>query len=91
MELAIWLTATNMSTYSEQLRNGGVVKGVDLQTLDDACLHSLGVCDDLHRLVILECLEELIKGSSSLVGLDAVLLYYYGMTQRPLFTTMMPI
>ena len=61
-----------MSIYRGQLLEGGVFKGVHLQTLDDACLHRLGVTDDMHRLVILECLAELIGGSSSLVSVHHV-------------------
>ena len=48
------------------------MNGVDLYHLDDARLISLGVKDDLHRIIILECLDELIKGSSSLVGVHVM-------------------
>ena len=45
-----------------------MVRGCDLQGLDNARLEELGVADDVHRLVIVECLNELMNGSSSLVS-----------------------
>lgn len=62
------MKAINISAYQEHFQAGGVVRGCDLQGLSDSRLEEMGITDDLHRVAIMECLDELIKGASSLVG-----------------------
>ena len=62
------MKAVNIDAYLGLLQAGGVVRGCDLVELDEERLEGLGVCDELHRQIILECLDELRKGSSSLVS-----------------------
>jgi len=66
-DLSKWLEAVHIATYSTILQQGGVVKGADLQSVDDLLLMEIGVSDDFHRLAILQCVEELVQGQSSLV------------------------
>ena len=63
----VWMNAVNIMAYQRHFQAGGILRGRDLQGLDDAGLVSIGITDDLHRRIIMECLDELIKGSSSLV------------------------
>ena len=67
-ELVSWMKAINIEAYQGLFQAGGMVRGCDLQGLDDARLEKLGVVDHVHRLVIVECLNELMTGSSSLVS-----------------------
>ena len=66
-DLSKWMEAVNIAIYSAILQQGGVVKGEDLQSVDDLFLMEIGVSDDFHRLSILQCVEELVQGQSSLV------------------------
>ncbi len=61
------MKAINIDAYQGYFHAGGVVKGCDLQGLNEAGLSEMGIVDELHRQIIMECLDELIKGSSSLV------------------------
>lgn len=67
-DLKMWMKAIGVFPYHCHFQAGGISRGSDLQGLDDARLLSIGVKDELHRQVILECLEELVKGNSSLVS-----------------------
>lgn len=62
------MKAVHIEAYQSLFQAGGVVRGCDLQGLDEARLEELGVVDDVHRLAIMECLNELMNGSSSLVS-----------------------
>ena len=62
------MKAINIDAYQGHFRAAGVVRGCDLQGLNEASLTEMGIVDELHRQVIMECLDELIKGSSSLVS-----------------------
>ena len=61
------MQAINIDTYIGNFQSGGVVRGCDLPGLTESRLAEMGIVDDLHRQIIMECLDELIKGSSSLV------------------------
>ncbi len=62
------MDAVGISSYTHLFQQGGVVVGADLSSLDDNQLMSMGVSDDFHRLAILQCVEELVQGSSSRVS-----------------------
>lgn len=67
-DLAAWMNAVNITAYLRHFQAGGVVRGCDLQGLDDAGLFELGITDELHRQIIMECLDELRNGTSSRVS-----------------------
>lgn len=67
-DLVAWMKAINLDVYQSHFQVGGVVRGSDLLGVDEGRLLELGITDDLHRLIIMECVDELIKGSSSLVS-----------------------
>lgn len=72
----LWIKAVNIEAYQGLLQAGGVVRGCDLQGLDEARLQELGVVDPVHRLVMMECLNELMTGSSSLVSTNSLSLQF---------------
>ena len=64
----MWLQAISLGAYQGLFHAGGVSRGSDLQELTDGGLEELGVRDEVHRLVILECVKELVNGSSTVVS-----------------------
>ena len=67
-DLFQWMKDIGIDVYSAHFQSGGIVRGSDLANLDNAHLMNIGITDELHRLIIMECVDELIKGSSSLVS-----------------------
>ncbi len=51
-----------------KFQEAGVTKGTDLSRVDDHMLEErMGIADEAHRQIILECLDELCRGMSSTV------------------------
>ena len=77
-DLYTWMKAVNISAYHSYFRSGGVVRGADLQGVTESRLDELGIVDELHRQIIMECLNELTKGTSSLVSVQCGALDWEG-------------
>ena len=63
------MSALNLSAYIPKFREAGIIRGADLAQVDDILLEeTIGIADEAHRQILLECLDELCKGSSTVVS-----------------------
>ena len=63
------MRAIHLDVYSPHFKNAGIRRGVDLKGLTETVLQDrVGVQDEFHRQIILECLKELEGGANSVVN-----------------------
>jgi hypothetical protein len=67
MDIELWMKAVQIDAYYQLMVDFGVKKGADLKYIGDQELQQMGVNDEWHRQTIMECLDELCKGGSSVV------------------------
>lgn len=72
MDIELWMKAVQIDAYYELLRDNGVERGADLPKIGDFELQRMGVQDEWHRQIIMECLDELCKGGSSMVPVEGM-------------------
>jgi len=71
-DIMLWMKAVNIDAYAEFFKTAGIRKGSDLKRIDSHMLHDMGITDELHCQIIMECLDELCRGSSSVMPAEAV-------------------
>ncbi len=65
-----WMSSLRLNDYITKFQEAGVNRGADLARVDDNMLEErVGIADEAHRQIILECLDELCKGVSSTVSI----------------------
>ncbi len=64
------MSSLRLNDYITKFQEAGVNRGADLARVDDNMLEErVGIADEAHRQIILECLDELCKGVSSTVSI----------------------
>ncbi len=62
------MSSLKLNDYIHKFQEAGVTRGTDLTRVDDRMLEErVGIADEAHRQIILECLDELCRGMSSTV------------------------
>lgn len=61
-DILLWMKAVNIDYYFKYFKEKGVARGSDLDKIDTQQLEDMGVRDELHQQIILECLSELCQG-----------------------------
>ncbi len=70
------MSSIRLNDYITKFHDAGVTRGADLARVDDNMLEErVGIADEAHRQIILECLDELCTGVSSTVRLSCDLPY----------------
>ena len=68
----MWMKVAHLDAYAPHFKSAGIRRGVDLQDINETVLRDrVGVQDEFHCQIILECLNEL-EGHSNTAVSEAV-------------------